>query len=485
MIEAVDRILASVFYRSSDQQDQATKNALHLKAHRNIFLEEIDKKLWGLTQTYLLKERKAPSEVILRSLAENAMASDVVGRLEILHSLPVCDETDFLHFLDDAYRNIRKSECSQILATAAQILAGNYRPGRGEEKLEGTRDAIHYFLGKGINFLHEDSRGRKLRGDIRKDGAEMIKAYEKVEKNPGESVGILTGFDTIDLQTHGIRRGELWILGGFASDGKTTTCLNIAHQAVCKGFNVMLASMEMSRDQVREILYAIHTGCSIFRNIHPAIPLGDIRRGRLTPEQKDFYFRHVIPDFETNPQYGILEVTQPDRVWSAEVLQAEAEVLHKRIPNGLDLIIPDYVGLMGVEGKSDGRNEDLNRVIRGLKQMALTFGGGDSVAVLSPFQCNREGRKRADANEGQYDLQALSSAHEAERSSDVVLTIYMNEAFKANKTAVLCQLKGRDTGNAPPRLVHADLVNRIIQENAPSSTALESSNWMDNLMVGI
>lgn len=485
MVEPSDHLLASVFYRSEDEKKIATRNALRLKSHRNVFQEEIDKRLWGFVQKYLMEERLAPSLKILQGMVDKEMATECSVRLETLAPLTICQEEEFIHFHKQAFEDLKNRDCSALLSTAANILAGTFKPKRGEKEREGYQDAVRYILEKGLDFLYEDKHGEKLRGDIREDAAEMVKEYQAVKGNPSEGVGILTGLDTIDLQTQGIKRGELWIVGGFTSDGKTTICLNVAHNAVVNGYNVMFASMEMSRKDVRRILYCIHSGHKKFRNVHPALSLKEIETGSLDSEAESFYLNHVIPDFEKNKNYGILEVVQPTTIWTAETVQAEAELLNEHLPGGLDLVIPDYIGLMGADGKSEGRNEDLNRIIRGLKQMTLTFGGGEQIAVLSPFQCNRDGNKRARENDGVYDLQALSSAHEAERSSDVVITTFLNDELRDKKEAVICQLKGRKNGCAPPRHVHANLEARIVRENDTSSTALESANWMDNLIVGV
>lgn len=500
MIQPVDYVLASVYHKDPENLRLATAHARRLITHPNVFLEPIDKRLWQYIKGYVQKDRIAPSEKIVQALAEKDMAMDVVERLATLHNIKICEEQEFLHFLGSAYQSVKDRACQVVLSTASQILSGNYSPPKGQPQLSGFQDTVKFLLQKSMDFRKEDSRGKKLRGNIREEGAEMIKRYEWVKANQQEAVGILTGIDCVDLKTLGIKKGDLWLVAGFTSDGKTTLCLNIAHQAVCSGHNVLYASMEMGRETIRDILYCIHSGHKMFTNMHPALDLEKITSGRLTEEEENFYVKHVIDDFENNPTYGVLEVVQPDCVWSAEILQAEAEMLHERLPGGLDLVIPDYVGLMQVEGRSEGRNEDLNKLIREMKQMCLTFDGGNQISVLSPFQCNREGQRRAaglDSKEmkkgaksttveysklGEYDLQALSSAHEAERSSDVILSVFMNEELRRNGTLVLCQLKGRNTGCISPTRLHAQLSSRIIRENQSCIASFEESDFMDNFM---
>jgi hypothetical protein len=312
----------------------------------------------------------------------------------------------------------------------------------------------------------------------------MRDAYLQVKDNPASSVGILTGFHAIDLKTQGIRKGDLWMVVGFTSDGKSTVSLNIAHNAVTRGYNVLFVSLEMGRHQLRDIVYCIHAGHRKFRTQHKPLDLENIRRGTLTPSEEDFYFGKVIDDFQNNPTYGTLNIVQPEDAWSVKRLRAEAELYHRQVDKGLDLIIVDYVNMMLHDSGIRDTNEALNRTIKDLKQMANTFSNGDRVGILSPFQANRDGRKRADENGGVYDLMACSNAHEAERSSDVVAAIYSSSELKRSKEAVISMLKGRDTGCCEPFRTFADFSCRLISDaNLPAPTSDEA--WIEELMLSV
>jgi ornithine cyclodeaminase/alanine dehydrogenase-like protein (mu-crystallin family) len=75
-------------------------------------------------------------------------------------------------------------------------------------------------------------------------------------------------------------------------------------------------------------------------------------------------------------------------------------------------------------------NIDLNTIIARLKNLALQFDNGRGLRVISPFQTNRQGRAAAEKNDGNYELSALSNANEAERSSDLVISVYMTKQMR-------------------------------------------------------
>ena len=93
--------------------------------------------------------------------------------------------------------------------------------------------------------------------------------------------------------------------------------------------------------------------------------------------------------------------------------------------------------------KSRDYNQNLNNIIKALKRLCLTFNNGKGVRILSPFQVNRDGYKDARANDGIYLATALSNAHEAERSADVIITLYISDEDRSNGMIKICNPKAR------------------------------------------
>lgn len=136
-----------------------------------------------------------------------------------------------------------------------------------------------------------------------------------------------------------------------------------------------------------------------------------IRDGELTPEEEEFY-KLVIADFSTNPEYCRFEIFAPDRDVTIQDIKLEAEMVHRKMEIGLTII--DHGGNVEVR-KSKRRtstSEEANSVIRDAKMFALHFNGREGMAVLLLYQINRQGKEDADKNDGVYKLKALSYANE-------------------------------------------------------------------------
>lgn len=465
MINTSDKILAAVFYRDSRDAQEASRNALRVKSYSKVFTEDFDQRIWEFIDDYLLKNSKAPSYEILKLELERKGQLALVERLRDLEDIPVFPSADFFRLLEISFEDQRKQALNNVLATAMQI-NGEVGQKVDGKVLQGPSDACKYLITSAAELAYQDPHGVQLRGNIR-DPAEIratMHSYLQTEQDPGNQVGILTGLDTIDEKTKGIKKGEMWLLAGFSSHGKTTVALNIAHQAIVRGNNIFFMSMEMSRQQIKEILYCIHSGHSKFEGQHPPLKLDDIRYGKLTADAKAFYFDAVLADFEKNSTYGQVHVMQPTTAVTPKSLQAEAELVHHQECE-VDLIVPDYAGLMEPDRSFSDWRAGLNSVMKDLKQLARNFAGGSSVALLSPFQTNREGMREAAGNGGVYkDLKCLSDANEADRSSDIVLATFTDDAMKLRNEAVLTHLKGRDTGCAAPVTLHANFASRVVKD---------------------
>ena len=149
-----------------------------------------------------------------------------------------------------------------------------------------------------------------------------------------------------------------------------------------------------------------------------------------------------------------------------EEVRAKAEVINRQYP--LDFIIIDYIGLLGAPASNPkaAKNERINENLVLAKQMALEFDRGEGVLMITPHQINRSGFKEAQKNGGVYEIEALADANEAERSSDVVITVYQDKAFRQKSEAVITMLKNRDGRLVEPFNVFCPSSNRLMADLA-------------------
>src|SRR6185312_7358176 len=105
----------------------------------------------------------------------------------------------------------------------------------------------------------------------------LIDRIDEWNQNPDGMRGLPTGFIDFDRKTGGLRPGDLVIVAGRPSMGKTTLAVNMAENAaldVKTAASVVIFSMEMPSEQLLMRMMS-----SLAR-----VPLGSIRGGRMSPD---------------------------------------------------------------------------------------------------------------------------------------------------------------------------------------------------------
>ena len=228
---------------------------------------------------------------------------------------------------------------------------------------------------------------------------------EELQKNPGAITGVPSGFADLDRLTVGFQAGDLVIVAGRPSMGKTAFALNVAqHAAIDHGKNVAFFSLEMSKEQLVERLL-----CAEGR-----VDSGRLRRGRL---QDDEYARLATAAGHLNtapiwiddtPAISALEVRAKARRLAAEV--------------GLDLVVVDYLQLMSGPRDSENRVQEISAISRNLKAVAKEL----AVPVIALSQLSRAPEQRTDHRPVLADLRESGAI---EQDADVVLFVFRDEVY--------------------------------------------------------
>ncbi|SVE10490.1 uncharacterized protein METZ01_LOCUS463344, partial [marine metagenome] len=165
----------------------------------------------------------------------------------------------------------------------------------------------------------------------------MLEAAHK-----GQTVtGLPTGFQDLDDLLGGLRNGALYTLAARPGMGKSTLAMNIAEQlAVIKKIPVGFFSLEMSEDELNLRMLGSHSGVNVQRFIN----LRDSKdeRVRLIHKMAD-----SIPSLNDAPFY-----IRPRTDLDINQLRAEARRLVSA--NGVQLIVVDYLQLVGVRTRRNG-----------------------------------------------------------------------------------------------------------------------------------
>ena len=245
-------------------------------------------------------------------------------------------------------------------------------------------------------------------------------------ENPSDITGIPTGFDDLDQMTSGLQEGDLIIVAGRPSMGKTAFSLNIGENvALNTGLPVAVFSMEMSGAQLAARMLG-----SIAR-----IDQHKLRTGRLSDEDWSRLTTALGKLHDAN-----IHIDETPALTALE-LRARARRLYRHYGGKLGLIIIDYLQLMSSTSPGENRATEISEISRSLKALAKEL----HVPVIALSQLNRSLEQRHDKRPIMSDLRESGAI---EQDADLILAIYRDEVYNpqsADKgTAEILILKQRN-----------------------------------------
>src|ERR1700743_442886 len=242
----------------------------------------------------------------------------------------------------------------------------------------------------------------------------------------GKLSGIATGLRDLDTKMGGLQRSDLVILAGRPGMGKTALANNIpfniakAHQAEVQPDGTMKSvnggivgffSCEMSAEQLATRILAEQTGTASSM----------IRRGGITQMDFDKIRNHSI-ELQSLPLYV-------DETGGLSISQLTARARRLKRQKGLDMIVVDYIQLLQGSGKrSDNRVQEVTEITTSLKALAKDL----NVPIIALSQLSRQVESRDDKRPQLSDLRESGSI---EQDADVVMFVYREEYYLANKEA--------------------------------------------------
>jgi len=239
--------------------------------------------------------------------------------------------------------------------------------------------------------------------------SDLVKqTYDELDKRSqggGQITGVSSGFRELDNITAGLQKGELIIVAGRPSMGKTAFALNIAeHTALADDNPVAIFSMEMSASALAQRMIS-----SLGRvNAH------SIKTGQL--EEKDWNrIDGAIQQIKNAPIYI-------DDTPSLTPIELRARARRIKREKGLELIVIDYLQLMSVPGNTENRAVEISEISRNLKALAREL----NIPVIALSQLNRSVEQRTDKRPQMSDLRDSGAI---EQDADLIAFIYREEVY--------------------------------------------------------
>ncbi|WP_175777042.1 replicative DNA helicase [Burkholderia anthina] len=318
----------------------------------------------------------------------------------------------------------------RLVSVADEISADAFNP-QGKE----VRQLLDEAESKVFSIAEDGARGNQGFLEV---GPLLTQVVERIDTlyhtaNPSDVTGTPTGFVDLDRMTSGMHGGELIIVAGRPSMGKTALSMNIGeYVAVEYGLPVAVFSMEMPGTQlVMRMLGSIGR-----------LDQHRMRTGRLTDEDWPKLTHAVQKMSEAQ-----LFIDETGGLNPME-LRSRARRLARQCGK-LGLIIVDYLQLMSGSSQGENRATEISEISRSLKSLAKEL----DVPVIALSQLNRGLEQRPNKRPVMSDLRESGAI---EQDADVILFIYRDEVYNPDSpdkgTAEIIIGKQRNGPIGPVRL---------------------------------
>lgn len=370
---------------------------------------------------------------VMAILAEAGQPLDVITLSEELDRHGILESVGGLGYLTElvtqtpsaanlpAYAKIvrERSTLRSLIIAAGEISRSSYSPaGLGPDDL----------LQLAERKVAEIAEDRPKEGGFVGVNQLLKMSVEKIDqrfRSESDITGLATGLDELNQRTSGWQPGEMIVLAARPSMGKTALALNFIEAALMTSPKPALVfSMEMPADSL-----VMRMMSSLGR-----IDAGKLRDGSLTEEDWP-KLSSAVAKLKDKPLYiddtpGLSP--QEVRARTKRVVRAHHIELQQKHPELSEeelfarsqpsLIMLDYLQLMQVPGKSDGRAQEISEISRSLKGLAKEY----SCPVIALSQLNRGVEQRPNKRPMNSDLRESGAI---EQDADVILFIYRDEYY--------------------------------------------------------
>jgi replicative DNA helicase len=239
---------------------------------------------------------------------------------------------------------------------------------------------------------------------------ESLKVIERLSERRELVTGLATGIERFDELTSGLQRGDLVVVAGRPSMGKTALALNIAQHAAVKDHRkVGVFSLEMTKEQLFLRLLCAQAKVDAHR-----LRTGTLSKADWTKLTLAFAQLAEAPIFiDDTAALGILE------------MRAKARRL--KLEKGLDLIVVDYLQLVRGRARYENRTQEISDISRSLKALAKEL----DVPLIAISQLSRAPETRGGDHRPQ--LSDLRESGAIEQDADLVAFIFREEVYRPDE----------------------------------------------------
>ena len=292
----------------------------------------------------------------------------------------------------------------EMIAAGSAIADRAYRTeGRPTTELVEEAEQLVYAIGDRRRAAGEPEAIRDVIADV-------MERIDELHQMTGHVTGVPTGFVDLDRDTAGLQRGDLIVVAGRPSMGKTALALNIVESAAIRTqLSAIVFSMEMSSEQLTMRFLSSVGGIGAHK----------IRTGKLE-------------DADWPRLTSAMTMLNESKIFlddNAGLTPSELRARCRRLKREHDigLVVVDYLQLMHVPGTSENRATEISEISRSLKGLAREL----EVPVVALSQLNRSLESRPNRRPMLSDLRESGAI---EQDADVILFIYRDEVYNEEST---------------------------------------------------
>ncbi|MFO8053083.1 MAG: replicative DNA helicase [Candidatus Omnitrophota bacterium] len=288
-----------------------------------------------------------------------------------------------------------------LIENSSEIISLSYK---GQEETSALLDKAEKLI--------FDISDRRVEGgyvhikDIIKDGIELI---ESLYHKKSHVTGVPTGFKDFDLKTAGFQKGDLIIVAGRPSMGKSALVTSITgHVAINKKIPVGIFSLEMSKEQLMQRFLCAEAKVEVNR----------VRTGFLSPSEWPS-LTAAAGKLSEAPIYI-------DDTPAMNIFEIRAKARRLKAHHDIQLILVDYLQLIRGAGRTESRQQEISKISQGLKALAKELNVPlIAVSQLSRAVESREGHKPK--------LSDLRESGAIEQDADLVVLLFREEYYQPNE----------------------------------------------------
>jgi replicative DNA helicase len=388
-IEAEQSILSAILIENNtlpEVLEILSDQDFYREAHRKIFKAMVE-----------LFERNEPADLVTLTnlLKERGQLGSLGGAsylAELVDTVPMA--VNAAHYAKIVQE---KASLRRLIEQAASITTRCF-----EDK--GDVEEILDFAERSIFDISENKIKPSfyVLGDILTD---TYKAVEEAYENKVLVTGVPTGFRGLDEKTSGLQPGDLIVIAGRPSMGKTALALNIARNASLEtGEPAAIFSLEMSKEQLSLRMLSAEARIDSSRMRGGFLSERDLARiNRAAGALYD------IPIYiDDSPAISALEI--------------RAKTRRMKMDKGVGLVVIDYLQLMRGRASAERRDLEISEISRSLKALAKEL----NLPVVALSQLNRKVEDRTNKRPVLSDLRESGAI---EQDADVILFIYRDEVY--------------------------------------------------------